>query len=62
VSIAVDPEIQAAANLASAMAPLPAKAARTTRLEFLTIDASFEDGRRRMPKWQDGIPSVAILR
>ena len=33
--LAVDPEIPAAANLASAMAPFPARAARTTRLELL---------------------------
>jgi hypothetical protein len=35
--MAVDPEMPAAANLASAMAPFPARAARTTRLELLAI-------------------------
>jgi pimeloyl-ACP methyl ester carboxylesterase len=35
--MAVDPEMPAAANLASAMAPFPARAARTTRLELLII-------------------------
>jgi hypothetical protein len=39
VSIAVDPDIQAAANFASAIAPLPAKATMTTRFEPLALDA-----------------------
>ena len=39
------PEIAAAANLVSATAPFPAKAARTTLLELLTIDATPLDRR-----------------
>ena len=37
VSIAVEPDIQAAANFASAMQPLPAKATMTTRVDPLDM-------------------------